>query len=228
MSSNHANPCSYLLAALLPQSLLELLFPPPSRPRSPRPHLQSFASCLRAFVPPCLLPLHHDARATPGFSLGASPAVDGPAIQVAHRMVFTAYLQDDGLSDASSVTVNQLNVPSLHGALPGMGAHQPAGGGGITIDAGCVGVAQQDSHAAPALGGKLEPAGHDPREAWRSRHDGGDSLAAQRFRNCPQQIARAVGVQKKQVCQGDPMACQGGGINFPRRVAPADKSPGGA
>ena len=73
----------------------------------------------------------------------------GQRFKCTHRMVFTAYLQDDGLSDASSVTVNQLNVPSLHGALAGSGGHPPSGGGGVAVDAGRIGVRRSNPMPPP-------------------------------------------------------------------------------
>jgi len=40
-------------------------------------------------------------------------------------------LQDDGPSDTSSVTVNELDLPALHGALAAHRRDEPPGGGGV-------------------------------------------------------------------------------------------------
>ena len=59
----------------------------------------------------------------------------GQFLSSAHTICFTAVLQDDGLSDASSVTVNQLDRPLLHADLIRRKRRDPpARGGGV--DAG--------------------------------------------------------------------------------------------
>src|SRR6266516_7646118 len=81
----------------------------------------------------------------------------------AHTIFFTAVLQDDGLSDASSVTVNELNAPALHGALAGGGPAEPAGDGRVLGGDRAVGGAEQQPHAAAPLSRELEPPGLDAR-----------------------------------------------------------------
>src|SRR5438477_11816771 len=47
-------------------------------------------------------------------------------LKYAHRICRTAGLQDDGLANLSSVTVDQLHFPLLHSTFPMNRAHQPA------------------------------------------------------------------------------------------------------
>ena len=65
-------------------------------------------------------------------------------------------LQDDGLAYTSSVTMDQLNLPALNGALAAHRRDEPAGGGGVD-GRGAVERAQQDARAAALLGGELQP-----------------------------------------------------------------------
>src|SRR5947209_6916823 len=80
----------------------------------------------------------------------------GQLLKRAHKMIFTAALQSDGLSDTSSVTVKELNDPALNGSLARCGADEPAGGGGVDF-AAAAGGAEQDAHAAALLGRQLQP-----------------------------------------------------------------------
>src|SRR5438477_5280854 len=55
----------------------------------------------------------------------------GQLINRTQSIFFTAVLQKDGLPDASSVTVKQLDPPALHCSLPWRRFDEPAGGGGV-------------------------------------------------------------------------------------------------
>lgn len=92
-------------------------------------------------------------------------------------LVFTGALQEDGLAETSSVTVKELNAPSLNCGFARGGANQPSG---------CCGVdgrprsrcspsrcrPEQKADSAAVLRGQLQATGFDPREA-RGRGDHG-------------------------------------------------------
>jgi hypothetical protein len=113
-------------------------------------------------------------------------------------------LQDDGLSDAPSVTENQLYPPALHISFPPCGSHEPArdGGvlGGVTGVAAAAACGPGGSHEQPdppaTFRGELEPARLDSVEtplAFRQRrHNRTDARAAQAFRDGPE-LFRFVG-----------------------------------
>lgn len=69
-------------------------------------------------------------------------------------------LQQDGLSERSSVTVNQLHRPSMQQTRARRGHDAPAGDGGMLDGTRVVGPQQQRDGAA-GLGGELQSAGFD-------------------------------------------------------------------
>src|SRR2546430_11085470 len=78
-----------------------------------------------------------------------------------HKICLTVMLQDDGFSDASSVTVNQLHIPSLNGSLALCGFDQPARRGGVDLrglnfPANLDHWTKQQSHPPTALGSQLQ------------------------------------------------------------------------
>src|SRR5436305_11653489 len=87
----------------------------------------------------------------------------GQFLSSAHTICFTAVLQDDGLSDASSVTVKKLDLPTLNGSLAGRRPHQPAGGGGV-LRGQFARRPQQQPDPPAALGGQLQPPRREPRQ----------------------------------------------------------------
>ena len=93
-------------------------------------------------------------------------------------------LQDDGFSDASSVTVNQLNLPALNGSLSARGFDKPTRGGGVDA---CVAIerTKQDANPSAALGGELQAAGFDARNSIDSRDRRPDTFAAEAFGDRP-------------------------------------------
>src|SRR5436309_13645485 len=84
-------------------------------------------SCLPVSVSPCLL-LPSRPRSHERFHRSI-----GQFFNRTHKICLTAMLQDDGFSDASSVTVNQLHIPSLNGSLALGGFNQPACRGGVDL-----------------------------------------------------------------------------------------------
>ena len=93
-------------------------------------------------------------------------------------------LQDDGFPDASSVTVNKLDLPLLNASFARTGREEPAGRGGINVG-GAVEMSQKDSHASTSLGGELQAPRLEARKFLRCRDHRGDTFAAQALGDRP-------------------------------------------
>ena len=130
-------------------------------------------------------------------------------------------LQDDGLAHTSSVTVDQLNLPALDGALTAHRRDEPARGGGVNR-CGSIERAQQDARAATLLGGELEAARLDAREFFNGRDGGTDPFAAQALGQRPNVVRCAARVKHVKAFERDSERRDGGGVQFVARVAPDD------
>jgi hypothetical protein len=126
------------------------------------------------------------------------------------------------LSDASSMTVNQLDLPSLHSSFPSDRRHQPARGRGVMCGAGAGGRAEQNPHTAPALRGQLDATGLDPREFCDRSDDGRHALASQTFGDGPGLIGEGLGTEQEKLVERDTQRRYGRGVKFCARVAPDD------
>ncbi len=88
----------------------------------------------------------------------------------------TGNLQKNSLSDLSSVTMDELDAPTLDKFVPGSRADEPARGGGVVCAGGIIVAAQEDADTPSLLGGQLKPPRFDVRQAHRRRdrrRDGG-------------------------------------------------------
>jgi hypothetical protein len=139
-------------------------------------------------------------------------------------------LQDDGLSDASSVTENQLHPPALHVSFARFGPHEPARDGGV-LGGGVSGRPQQQPDPAAVFRGELQPPGLDaaqpaalsaPRRRRQRRDDGGHAAAAQALGQRPQVVGGAVGVEQQQPLQRHAERRQGRRVKLVARVGPDD------
>jgi hypothetical protein len=135
-------------------------------------------------------------------------------------MVFTAGLQNEGLSKAPSVAVNELDVPALNGSFSRRGSDEPACGGGVYFG-GTSWRAEKDSHAAALFRGKLEPPGLDPRKRRDGRDDCADAFAPQALGDRPNLVG-GLGMQEIQPLQRNAVPGQRGRENFMTGVRPDD------
>jgi len=69
----------------------------------------------------------------------------------------TGNLEQDFFVDISSMTVDELDAPSLNELIAGRGLHEPARGGGV-VEGGGSG-SDQHADAAAAFGGQLQAPG---------------------------------------------------------------------
>ena len=130
-------------------------------------------------------------------------------------------LQDDGLANTSSMTVNQLHVPALNNALAAHRRDEPSGGGGIS---GSVTIerAEQDARAAPALGGELQPPRLDPRQPLDRRHRRAHPPATQAFDDRPDLVRRRARMKHVKPIERDSHRRDGRGVELRARIAPDD------
>ena len=120
------------------------------------------------------------------------------------------------------MTVQKLDAPSLHLVSAGRGLDEPACGRRIRgTGPRCVRT-QEDSHAAPALGGKLQPPRFDLAETFNKRDGRADPSTSQAFGQCPQLVGTSGTAKQDQAAQLDPRGRHGGQVQFPIRIAPGD------
>lgn len=130
-------------------------------------------------------------------------------------------LQDDGLADASSMSMDELDPPALNGTKSRRRGDQPASGGGVDRGVAIEGAQEQPDPAA-ALGGKLETPCFDPRKLADLCDRGGNPLAAHAFGDGPGLVLLGLGVKQEELFQRDSCCRDGGGVERLKRVAPDD------
>ena len=124
-----------------------------------------------------------------------------------HNTCFTAYLQENNLTDLSSVTVQQFHAPALNLICAPGGSHAPSGGGGVgnlRLGKG----AHKNPNPPAAFGCQLQSAGLQLGETGERSDGCADAFAAQAFGQRPQLI-RGIGAAKEnQAMQIERQACR--------------------
>src|SRR5262245_23812310 len=136
-------------------------------------------------------------------------------------VVFTVMLQNEGLPDTSSMTVNKLDFPALNGSIAARRRDEPSRGGGVNVGV-AVERADQDADAASALSGKLKATRFDARETTRRSDRRAHAAATQTFCNRPVFICDGFRMKQEQSIQRHPQRRDCRRIKFSSRIAPHD------
>ena len=112
-----------------------------------------------------------------------------------HSTCFTAHLQENNLTDLSSVTVQQFHAPSLDLLCAPGWPDAPSRGGGVG-DLGLGEGAHKNADPPTAFGGQLQAAGLQLGKTGEGSDRCADALAAQAFGQRPQFI-RGIGAAKE-------------------------------
>jgi hypothetical protein len=106
-------------------------------------------------------------------------------------------------SDLSSVTVKKFHAPSLHLVAAGRGLDKPARGRRVSVaDPPRIG-AHKNPHAAPALGGELQPSRLDLAQTLNERDGRADPATAQALGQRPKLVCAIRTAQQDQVPKVD-------------------------
>src|SRR5262249_4552278 len=145
-----------------------------------------------------------------------------------HRMVltvltvFTAVLQEDGLPDAPSVAVKELDRPALDRSLARVWGDQPSRGGGVDVVAAAA-LAKEDSDGPPALVGEVDPPRLDPRETrWHRRDHRPDAAATQTLGYRPRFVGGGLRMEQVNLGEVESERRERGRIDVAARVGPDD------
>jgi hypothetical protein len=127
-------------------------------------------------------------------------------------------------SDLSSVTVKKFDAPSLHLVAAWNRLDEPARGGRVSVaDPWRIG-AHEKPHAAPALGGELQPPSLDLAQTLNERDSRADPATAQAFGQRPKLVRAIRAAQQNQIPKVDSCGGQSGQVKLALWITPSNRA----
>ena len=119
--------------------------------------------------------------------------------------------------------MEKFHVPSLHLRAARGRLDQPATGGRVGGDISRFIAAHEDPHAAPALGGKLQPARFDSRKLIDAGHHCAEARASQTFSQRPHLLRSSRTSQQHEPAKIDSSGSHRRQVQFAIRIAPGNR-----
>ena len=122
------------------------------------------------------------------------------------------------------MTVKKFHAPSLHLVAAGRGLDKPARGRRVIVaDPRRVG-AHEKPHAAPTLGGELQPPRLDLAQTLNERDCRADAATAQAFGHRPKLIRAIRAAQQDQIPKVDSRGRQSGQVKLALWITPSNRA----
>ena len=122
------------------------------------------------------------------------------------------------------MTVKKFHAPSLHLVTAGRRLGKPARGRRVIVaDPRRVG-AHEKPHAAPTLGGELQPPRLDLAQTLNERDGRADPTTAQAFGQRPKLVRAICAAQQNQIPKVDSCRRQGGQVKLALRITPSNRA----
>ena len=122
------------------------------------------------------------------------------------------------------MTVKKFHAPSLHLVAAGRGLDKPARGSRVIVaDPRRIG-AHEKPHAAPTLGGELQPPRLDLAQTLNERDSRANPATAQAFGQRPKLVRAIRAAQQDQIPKVDSRGRQGGQVKLALWITPSNRA----
>ena len=122
------------------------------------------------------------------------------------------------------MTVKKFQTPSLHLVAAGRGLDKPSRGGRVIVAYPRRIGPHEKAHAAPALGGELQPPRLDLAQTLNERDGRADPTTAQALGQRPKLVRAIRAAQQDQIPKVDSCGRQGGQVKLALRITPSNRA----